>query len=65
VTTLRQEEVKREVADCTMSLAKAIQEAGGAISPDNRDLLQMRLGDFITQIAAQNGIRFIHYPKEG
>jgi hypothetical protein len=59
MTTPRQEEIKREVADCTMSLACAIKAARGSL-PQNRDLLQMRLGEFITQIAAQNGIRFIY-----
>lgn len=62
MTTPRQEEIKREVADCTMSLCIAVQQAGGAVGGP-RDLLQLRLGEFITQIAAQNGIRFIYQEK--
>ena len=46
--------IKNKVADCTFSLAMAIQEAGGSL---NEDVLDMSVRDFISQYG-QNNIRF-------
>ena len=55
--------IKRDIADCTASLAAAVTEAGGRFDPET---LKMPLGDFIAEVAGQNGIRFIYRkPKEG
>lgn len=46
------------VAECTLSLAEAVQKAGGAIN--HQDMLDMPLDEFITEIASQNYIRFVY-----
>jgi len=42
--------------ECTMSLAKAVQEAGGAVSAH---LLDMTVAEFIREVAGQNNIQFV------
>jgi len=55
------DKIRQDVADCTLSLGCAIQEAGGRIDPE---MLSMSLGEFITSIAGQNNIRFIYKRPE-
>ena len=43
--------------ECTLSLCKAMEDAGGSIS--RADFDKMSLMDFITNVAAQNNIRFV------
>lgn len=51
--------VRREVVHCLSSFDGAIQEAGGRVlSPCEME--KISLMDFITTIAAQNGIRFYY-----
>ena len=52
----QRDKIKGEVADCTMSLATAIFNAGGSVSSDK--VLDMTVRDFISTIAGQNNIRF-------
>jgi len=47
--------------ECTMSLAKAVQEAGGAVSAH---LLDMTVAEFIREVAGQNNIQFIFVGPE-
>lgn len=56
--------VKKEmdIIACTASLTIAIQEAGGRISTE---MLDMTVREFIANVAAQNGIRFIHKKRSG
>jgi hypothetical protein len=49
-----------KIAKCVMSLAQAIQRAGGSVGDH---VLNMSLRDFITEVAGPNGIRFV-YEKE-
>ena len=57
---------RREVAACTLSLAAAIQAAGGNVAMRDLSLLNLTLGEFICEIAAQNGIRFQYMgPRAG
>lgn len=59
------EEARRGALDCALSLARAMQDAGGSI-PDAGELAKMTVEEFITKIAAQNNIRFIYQePKKG
>lgn len=51
----REDDHLLKIAECTLSLSRAIQEAGGAIS---EGLLDMTLGEFITRVAGQNSITF-------
>jgi hypothetical protein len=46
----------KTIAECALSLGKAMQEAGGTVDPK---LLDMTLGEFITKVAAINNIRFV------
>lgn len=55
------DKIKCMVADCTMSLTEAVQDAGGRISSK---LLDMSVRDFIATVAAQNRIRFICEKRE-
>ena len=50
-------EARRQGFEAGISLARAIQVAGGAIPAYDR-LSKMTVDEFITTIAAQNGIRF-------
>ena len=51
---------RREVAACTLSLAAAVQAAGGNVGMRDLSLLNLTLGEFICEIAAQNNIRFAY-----
>ncbi len=53
----RQEE-RRAVADCVADLHEAMLDAGG----DPRGLLDKTLREFCCEVAAQNEIRFVHWP---
>ena len=55
------EKIRKDAVDCTISLCKAIQEAGGAISLLD-EIEHMSVMDFMVKVAAQNGIRF-HFEK--
>lgn len=50
---------RREGFETGLSLARAIQYAGGSV-PTVAELSEMTMMDFITKMAAQNAIRF-HY----
>ncbi len=50
-------EARQEGLECGLSLAKAMQDAGGSISTT---LLKMTLEEFICTVAAQNNIRFVY-----
>lgn len=50
------------VAECTLSLGQAMQEAGGTVS---ESLLDMTLRDFIVTCAGQNHIRFVFKKPKG
>lgn len=53
---------KAAAADCTWSLARAVQDAGGALQEDTLD---MTLREFIASVAGQNNIRFVYVgPKK-
>lgn len=54
------EQVRREAFECGLSLAAAIQDAGGSVGSVLKNLRTMKLIDFIATVAAQNGIRFIY-----
>lgn len=51
------EDKEKRIAECALSLGKALQEAGGTV---DSHYLDMTLGDFITKVAANNFIRFVH-----
>lgn len=53
---------RREAVDCVTSLHRAMQQAGGTVL-SYQDMGSMTLLEFITTVAAQNGIRF-HYDEE-
>lgn len=52
-----EEWAKGKVADCAMSLAQAMQDAGGAVG---LNILNMTMREFIVRIAGQNDIRFVY-----
>ena len=52
-------QARKEGFCCGMSLAKALQEAGGRI-PDGETIGKMTIEEFIIQVAAQNNIRFVY-----
>ncbi len=61
------EEIKKKkimecTIECTATLCKAIQEAGGTIRPNT--LLAMSIKDFIIDIASPNNIEFVYVNKK-
>ena len=48
---------RQDAIECTLSLCEAMETAGGSIVRANFDNLSLM--DFITNIAAPNGIRFV------
>jgi hypothetical protein len=48
---------RRDAMQCTLSLCKAIHDAGGNYT--SMDFDNMSVTEFITTVAAQNGIRFV------
>lgn len=57
MSTERFERARKEGFEAGLSLARAIQRAGGAV-PEPESIGSMTMLEFITTIAAQNGIRF-------
>lgn len=57
------EQARKEAVECVSSLHQAVQEAGGTIMDGSR-LESITLMDFITQVASQNGIRFVYVPRK-
>lgn len=53
------EEVGTKVAECMISFHRAFQKAGGAIRSVEQ-LKELSVFEFLTQIAAQNNIRFFY-----
>jgi len=51
-------EARAEAVECALSLAKAVHDAGGSFA--SLDLNTMTVMEFITEVAAQNGIRFVY-----
>lgn len=49
--------IKMQVAECALSLYRAIDNAGGCVS---KDILTMSVGEAIASIFGQNGIRFVY-----
>jgi hypothetical protein len=58
---LNQDRIKPMVVDCTLSFTRAVQQAGGEISDR---ILDMSVREFISNVASQNGIRFIYDPDK-
>ncbi len=57
------DKARREGFDCAMSLAAAIQGAGGSVESVYKKLKEgITFEDFVSMIAAQNGIRFTFEP---
>ena len=52
-----QDSIKCQVAECSFSLATAIQNAGGSVSVS---MLDMSVKEFIATVAGQNHIRFVY-----
>ena len=53
---------KVDAAICINSLDRAIQQAGGTVFGIDR-LSKMTVLEFITEVAAQNHIRFVYEPQ--
>lgn len=53
-------EARAEAADCTASLAQAVNAAGGSFDPS---ILNRTVRDFISEVAAQNNIYFVYMPR--
>lgn len=52
------DETKAKIVSCVAGLHEAVLDAGG----DPRGMLDMTLAEFVTRVAAQNEIRFVHWP---
>ena len=52
---------KNSVIECMLSLASAMELAGGSV---RHDLLDRPLRDFISNVAGPNGIRFVWEPPK-
>lgn len=59
--TSRIADMRREAFVTGLSLGAAVQAAGGRIDPDAWK--GMTLEDFVAQVAASNGIRFVFDPN--
>lgn len=57
----QRDKIKADVTDCTMSLAIAVQQAGGGLSDR---ILNMSVREFISTVAGQNNIRFTFVPPQ-
>lgn len=51
---------RAEAIDCILSLTRAIDKASGSVDDLRSMVHKMTLMEFMTTIAAQNGIRFCH-----
>jgi len=51
---------RTEAIDCILSLTRAIDKSGGSVDNLRFTVHRMTLMEFMTTIAAQNGIRFCH-----
>jgi len=60
--SLSHQRAREDGFEVAWSLAQALKEAGGNL-PKLEDIMKMTLGDFMSNVAAQNNIRFVYKPK--